>query len=80
MPDNWDATVYCQRAAAWRQRAATLREDDDQQDACVAIAEGYERLASLIEAKAQRLQRSLDDGRRSDPSELGVGARSGPQA
>jgi hypothetical protein len=47
MPDNWDATVYCQRAAAWRQRAAALRKDDDQQDACVATAEGYERLATF---------------------------------
>jgi hypothetical protein len=52
MPDSWDPNIYRQRAEAWRQRAALL-EDEDQQDTCLDIADGHDRLAGLIEAEAQ---------------------------
>lgn len=56
VPENWDPAVYRQRAEAWRQRAALLPEDDPQAKICLEIAEGYERLAQLIEADRERLQ------------------------
>jgi hypothetical protein len=70
MPDSWNATVYRQRAEAWRQRAA-LVEDKAQRNTCLGLAEGYERLASLIEAEARGLQRSQENSE---------GPPSGPEA
>ena len=56
MPETWDPTIYRERAAAWRNKAAALSEDHDEQAVCVVIAEGYETLAALIEErKGQRL-------------------------
>jgi hypothetical protein len=60
MPDSWDPNLYRQRAEAWRQRAALL-EDEDQQDTCLDIADGYDRLAGLIEAETQRFLTSQDN-------------------
>ena len=51
MPDSWDSEQYKERAKAWRARAASLPEGTPERDACVTIAEGYERLADLIEAR-----------------------------
>ena len=51
MPENWDPIVYRQRAEAWRQRAALLPEDDPQATTCLEIADGYGKLADLIEAR-----------------------------
>jgi hypothetical protein len=70
MPDSWNATVYRQRAEAWRQRAA-LVEDEAQRNTCLGLAEGYGRLAGLIEAEARQLQRSQDNSE---------GPRPGPKA
>jgi hypothetical protein len=54
MPDAWDASVYRQRASAWRERAVELTENDPQAAAsCISIAEGYEKLAALLELRSQ---------------------------
>ena len=50
MPDLWDAGEYRNRALAWRQKAESLPEGRER-DACFALAEGYERLAKLLEAR-----------------------------
>jgi hypothetical protein len=49
VPEIWDPARYRERAKAWRDKAATLPDDDPQRAVCVEIAEGYERLATLIE-------------------------------
>jgi hypothetical protein len=50
MPDRWDPERYRERAKEWRDRAASLPEGRER-DACVIIAEGYEKLAETIEAQ-----------------------------
>ena len=50
MPDSWDPKRYRERAKEWRDRAASLPEGRER-DACVTIAEGYIRLAEIIEAQ-----------------------------
>jgi len=64
MPESWDPAVYRQRVEAWRERAALLPEGDPQGATCLEIAEGYEKLANLIEAR----QRLVEGG---DPPEQG---------
>ena len=54
MPDHWDPTYYRERAKAWREKAATLPEDHLERAVCVEIAEGYERLAILLEQRGAR--------------------------
>jgi len=49
MPDSWDPETYRQRATAWRQKAASLPEEHAEWQACLDIAESYEKLARLIE-------------------------------
>ena len=56
MPESWDPKIYRERAEAWRQRAALLSEDNLQTKTCLELAEGYERLAQLIEADQERLR------------------------
>jgi hypothetical protein len=51
MPDSWDSEQYKERAKAWRDRAASLSEGFPERDACVILAEGYERLAEIIETR-----------------------------
>ena len=52
MPDSWDSEQYKERAKAWRDRAASLPLGSvPERDACVLLAEGYERLAAIIEAR-----------------------------
>ena len=53
MPDSWDSERYKQRAKEWRDRAASLPEGRER-DACVTIAEGYEKLVEIIEAQRPR--------------------------
>ena len=50
MPDSWDSERYRERAKEWRDRAASLPEGRER-DACVTIAEGYEKLVEIIEAR-----------------------------
>jgi hypothetical protein len=51
MPDNCDPAVYRYRAKGWRERAAALPEDNAERAVCVELAEGYERLAALLEQR-----------------------------
>jgi len=50
MPEDWDPERYKERAKEWRDRAASLPEGRER-DACVTVAEGYERLVELIRAR-----------------------------
>jgi hypothetical protein len=47
MPGSWDPKVYEARAERWREAAAELPPGKTQ-DAYVALAECYEKLAKLI--------------------------------
>jgi hypothetical protein len=49
MPDAWNAAIYRERAAAWRDKATTLPEDSRVRDVCQEIAQAYDELADLIE-------------------------------
>ena len=49
MPGSWDPEIYRQRAAAWRQKAASLPEEHAERQTCIEIAEGYEKLAHLLD-------------------------------
>jgi hypothetical protein len=53
MPDGWGSERYRERAKEWRDRAASLPEGHDR-DAYVTIAEGYEKLVEIIEARRPR--------------------------
>ena len=59
MPDNWDPAVYRDRARRWRERAATSRQDQERA-VCLELAEGYERLAALLEQQERLCPRSSD--------------------
>ena len=52
MPENWNPTYYRERAKAWREKAAVLPEDHHERAVCLEIAEGYEKLATLLEQRA----------------------------
>ena len=49
MPESWDPEIYRQRAAAWRQKAASLPAEHAERQICIEIAEGYEKLAHLLD-------------------------------
>jgi hypothetical protein len=51
MPDAWNAAIYRERAAAWRNKATTLPDDSRERDICRVIARGYDDLADLIEER-----------------------------
>jgi hypothetical protein len=51
MPEAWDPTIYRERAAAWRSKAASLSEDSGERSLYVMIAENCEKLAALIEER-----------------------------
>jgi hypothetical protein len=50
MPESWNAGEYRNRATAWLQKAESLPEGRER-EACFALAEGYVRLAELLEAR-----------------------------
>ena len=50
MPGSWDPERYRERAKEWLDKAASLPEGRER-DACVTLAEGYEKLAELLEAR-----------------------------
>ena len=54
MPDAWNAAIYRERAAAWRDKATTLPEGSRERDLCRQIAQGYDDLADLIEQHTNR--------------------------
>jgi hypothetical protein len=53
LPERWDAAEYRKRAKAWREKAVALPEADPSRMACLTLAEGYENLANLLEARCQ---------------------------
>ena len=50
MPDSWDLEIYRQRAAQWRKKADLLGEGRERRE-CLTIADGYARLADLIDTR-----------------------------
>jgi hypothetical protein len=48
MPGSWDPTIYRVRAKDWQDKAEALPAGEER-DTCEALAEGYARLAQLIE-------------------------------
>jgi len=57
LPDAWDAAIYRERAKAWREKAASLSENDPNRGHCVEIAEGYEKLADQLDRRSGLEQR-----------------------
>ena len=51
LPEHWDPAYCRDRAKAWRDKAATLPVDHPERVVCVELAEGYERLATLLEQR-----------------------------
>jgi hypothetical protein len=51
MPDAWNAAIYRERAAAWRNKATTLPDDSRERDICGMIAQGYDDLADILEER-----------------------------
>jgi hypothetical protein len=49
VPENWDDAYYRERAKAWRDKAAALPADHRERAVCFELAEGYDRLATLLE-------------------------------
>jgi hypothetical protein len=66
MPNDWNPETYRRRARQWQDKAIAIPSGDERQ-ACEALAEGYARLAQLIE-KAQASDRitPIDDRRVSE--------------
>jgi hypothetical protein len=56
MPESWDAGEYRNRATAWLQKAESLPAGRER-DACLSIAEGYLKLAELLEAQQGNVER-----------------------
>jgi hypothetical protein len=55
LPEHWDdPSYYRDRAKAWRDKAAALPEDHPERAVCVELADGYERLATLLEQRRWR--------------------------
>jgi hypothetical protein len=48
MPNNWNSKVYRQRADEWQEKANALSPGKER-DTCLTIAQGYARLAALID-------------------------------
>jgi hypothetical protein len=48
MPGNWTLRSIG-TGKGWREKATSLPEDDPEWAVCLEIAEGYERLAALLE-------------------------------
>jgi len=54
VPENWDPAFYRERAKAWRDKAITLPDDHPERAVCVELADGYDRLAALLEQRRWR--------------------------
>jgi hypothetical protein len=54
MPEDADPAVYRYRAKRWREQATKLPEDDPERPICLELAEGYERLADLLEEQRRK--------------------------
>jgi hypothetical protein len=64
MPESCDPADYWARAKEWRERAATMPEDHPERAVCLELAEGYERLAALMENRNTFRQPILSGSRR----------------
>jgi hypothetical protein len=53
LPDTWEPVIYRERAAAWRNKAATLPEDDPNRAPLSGDREGYEKLADQLERRSR---------------------------
>ena len=51
VPESWDPACYRERAKAWREKAMTLPEDHPERAVCIELADGYDRLATLLEQR-----------------------------
>lgn len=51
MSDRWDPEPYRLHSEKWQEEAGR-HSAGDEQEVCLAIAEGYARLAQLIEERA----------------------------
>ena len=54
MPESWDPVCYREQAKAWRDKATVLPDDDPERAVCIELADGYDRLATLLEQRAGR--------------------------
>jgi hypothetical protein len=61
MPENWDPAIYRDRAHRWRARAAILPCEDPGRAVCLELAEGYERLAALLEQQQRLIPKRTPD-------------------
>jgi hypothetical protein len=50
MPESWNAGEYRNRATAWLQKAESMPAGRER-DACLVLADGYTKLAELLEAQ-----------------------------
>jgi hypothetical protein len=51
VPEKWDDAYYRERAKAWRDKAATLPADHPERAVSFELADGYDRLATLLEQR-----------------------------
>jgi hypothetical protein len=51
VPETWDPACYHERAKTWREKAMTLPEDHPERAVCIELADGYDRLATLLEQR-----------------------------
>jgi hypothetical protein len=65
MPNDWNPEIYRSRAKQWQDKASALQPGDEQR-ACVALAEGYARLAELID-KEKNTRDLISSAPASDP-------------
>ena len=49
-PDDWEPALFRKQAQYWREQAQKL-PPSDRQAVCLEIAEGYDRLARIIEKR-----------------------------
>jgi hypothetical protein len=54
VPENWDPIYYRERVKAWRDKAASLPEGHPEWAVCDELADGYDRLAALLEQRGWR--------------------------
>jgi hypothetical protein len=48
MPNDWNAETYRRRARQWHDKVVALPSGDER-EACEVLAQGYARLAQLVE-------------------------------
>jgi hypothetical protein len=63
MPNNWNPETYRRRARQWQDKAVALPSGDERQ-ACEVLAQGYVRLAQLIEQAQQSYRLKSIDAQR----------------